>query len=202
MNERPLLTADEDACRSPCDAEFLASRAAEANVRAMPADHVHRSLSSRTVRQTADAAVNTSSVLPVVVGDSCRMAVAKCCSHCSDKSVESHCNVDVGVQASSGSMCVPPTNDACRKSVQSVAVKSEPQSVGLSVASDDVVIKSEKDVKGPAKEHAEPSSSSVTENSKKKRGVVHALPVLILTERNQNVLLLDYRDTMVRLYRS
>ena len=63
---------------------------------------------------------------------------------------------------------VPPTIDACCKSVQSVAIKSEPQSVGLSVASDDVVVKSEKDVKGPAKEHAEPSSSSVTENSKKK----------------------------------
>jgi len=129
-----------------------------------------RSLSSRTDRQTADAAVNTSSVLPVVVGDSCRMAVAKCCSHCSAKSVESHCNVDVGVQASRSSMCVPPTNDACCKSVQSVAIKSEPQSVRLSVASDDVVIKSETDVKGPAKEQAETSSSSVKENSKKKKG--------------------------------
>ena len=81
LNERPLPTAEEDACRSLCDAELLASRAAEAKVRSMPADHVHRSLSSRTARQTADAAVNTSSVLPVVVGDSCRMAVAQCCSH-------------------------------------------------------------------------------------------------------------------------
>ena len=109
-------------------------------MRSLPVDHFHCSLSSRTVRQTADAAVNTSSVLPAVVGDSCRIAVGKCCSHCSDKSVESHCNVDVGVQANSSSICVQPANDACCKSVQSVAIKSKPQSVGLSVASDDVVI--------------------------------------------------------------
>ena len=76
LNERPLLTATEDADRSLiADAEILASRAADLlKACSLRSDHLRRSLKANSVRQSPGDAVNKSSGLPVVVDDSRRMA--------------------------------------------------------------------------------------------------------------------------------
>jgi len=170
--ERPLSTATEDRPLI-ANSEFLVSRAADAKLCSLNADHARRSLSAKIVRQTADAAVNTSSMLPVVIDDSCsRMAVAKSCSHCSNKNVESHYNANAGVQAGSSKVCVQSSDNAeCigDKFAQSVVVKSEPQVAETVVACNDVVVKPDKDVQSQAVEKVNPTTASGKETRKKGR---------------------------------
>jgi len=151
VNERPLLTATED---RPQTADILArptevSRAADETLCSSNANPVHHLSPVSIIRQTADVAVNTTSHLPFVVDDSCRMAVGErvhSCVNCA----ESKYNVNASMKVSSSNVC----DDDVKHTVTNE--KLEPQVAATFVASNnvcppgDVVVKSEKDVRGLA----------------------------------------------------
>jgi len=151
------MTATEDDDRSLiADAEILASIAADLlKACSLRSDHLRRSLKANSVRQSPDDAVNKLSGLPVVVDDSRRMAVAKSCFHGI---------ANASVQAGSGDVCDQLGDDVrCLgdKSVQSVVIKSEPQDLQHSVASNDVAVKAEKVTKGLVVVKSEPPVADV-----------------------------------------
>jgi len=165
--ERPLLTATED--RALFEQDILANRAASDNLYSLNANRNYQSSSVKAIPQTADVAVNTTSVLSVV-DDSSGMAVAKSVVAC-NKGDESKSNADSYMKDDSN-VCVQPNDDVklnVAKSVLSVAVKSEPPAVA-DVETKDVVkdvVKSEKDLKGSEKVESNKSSGK---GSRKKKG--------------------------------
>ena len=187
IHERPLLTATEDACR-PRVSDILARPAmvrgtADQMLHVSNANHNQRSSSPACViRQTADAAVNTSSNLPVVVDDSSSLAVAKD----AHDFVEFKPLANVGVNVSTSNVCeksIDVVSCSSDKLVQSVTVKSKSKTCDDVCPPKNAVVKSEKDVKDPAVSEKNKPATLCGKKSRKKKDT--GLALLALTVRGQ-----------------